>query len=79
MTENTNISTSGHRQDNKIMAAGEFSQRQIDWSLKLGQARQKIIKDDLGSEFKVDDRLLVLFAPEFDDSDGAKPRVELLL
>ena len=78
MTENTNISTSGHRQDNKIMAAGEFSQRQIDWSLKLGQARQEIIKDDLGSEFKVD-RLLVLFAPEFDDSDGAKPRVELLL
>ena len=61
------------------MTAGEFSQRQIDWSLKLGQARQEIIKDDLGSEFKVDDRLLVLFAPEFDDSDGAKPRVELLL
>ena len=79
MTENTNISTSDHRQGNKIMVAGKFSQRQIDWSLKLGQARQDITKDDLGSEFKVDDKLLVLFAPEFDDSDGAKPRIELLL
>ena len=79
MTENTNISTSGHRQGNKIMTAGEFSQRQIDWSLKLGQARHEIIKEDQGSEFKVDDRLLVLFAPDFDDSNGAKPRLELLL
>jgi len=61
------------------MAAVEFSQRQIDWSLKLGRARQEIIKDDLSLECKVDDRLLVLFAPDFDDSNGAKPRVELLL
>lgn len=79
MTENTNISTSGHQQGNIIMVAGKFSQRQIDWSLKLGQARQEIIKEDQGSEFKVDDRLLVLFAPDFDDSNGAKPRLELLL
>jgi len=79
MTENTNISTSGHRQGNKIMAAGEFSQRQIDRSLKFRQAWQKIIKDYLVSEFKVGNRLLVLCAPEFDDSNGAKPPVELLL
>jgi len=79
MTENTNISTSGHRQGNKIMAAGEFSQRQIDRSLKFKQARQKIIQDEMISEFKVADRLLVLCAPEFDDSNGAKPPVELLL
>ena len=61
------------------MAAGEFSQRQNDRSLKLGQAWQKIIKDYLVSEFKGGDRLLVLCTPEFDDSNGAKPRVELLL
>ena len=61
------------------MTAGEYSQRQIDRSLIFGQARQKIIKDNLISEFKAGDRMLVLFAPEFDDSYGAKPRVERLL
>lgn len=61
------------------MTAGEYSQRQIDRSLIFGQARQKIIKDNLISEFKAGDRMLVLFAPEFDDSNGAKPRVERLL
>jgi len=61
------------------MAAGEFSQRQIDRSLKFRQAWQKIIKDYLVSEFKVGNRLLVLCAPEFDDCNGANPRVELLL
>ena len=79
MTEYTNISTSGHRQGNKVMTAGEYSQRQIDRSLIFGQARQKIIKDDLISEFKVGDRMLVLCASGFDDSNGAKPCVELLL
>lgn len=61
------------------MAAGEFSLRQINGSLKLGQARLIIIKDYLISEFKVADSLLVLCAPEFYHSYGATQRVELLL
>ena len=61
------------------MAAGEFSQRQINRLLKLGQARQKIIKDYLISECKIGEKLLVHCAPEFDDSDGAIPHIELLL
>ncbi len=79
MTENTSISTSCHRQGNKIMAAGAYSQRQIDKSLKPGQTHQKIIKDNLLSEFKVGDRLHTLCAPDSDDSNDAKPRVELQL
>ena len=67
------------KEDAKEKAPGELSQRQIDKAVKLGHVRQKIIKDYLISEFKVDDGRLILCAPEYDNSKDAKPRVELLI
>jgi outer membrane protein OmpA-like peptidoglycan-associated protein len=67
------------KEDAQEKAPGELSQRQIDKSVKLGQVRQKVIKDYLISEFKVSDGRLILCAPEYDDSKDAKPRVELLI
>lgn len=56
-----------------------LSQRQIDKLRKLGSMRQKAIKDYLVSKFKINDGRLILCAPQYDDSNNAKPRVELLI
>ncbi len=61
----------------KEKEATELSQRQKNKSFKLGQARQKAIKDFLISDFKINDGRLILCSPEYDDGKDASPRVEL--
>ncbi len=57
----------------------ELSKVQVDEMIALGTARQKVIKDYLITTYKVDAGRLVICAPEHDEKDGAKPRVELLI
>ncbi len=63
----------------KDKSTAALSERQIKKSLKLGQERQKIIKDFLISKYKISDGRLILCAPEYDDSKEARSRVELLI
>lgn len=56
-----------------------LSKSQIEKSHKLGETRGKNIRDYLISKFNVDKGRLVLCAPEYDESEDARPRVELLI
>lgn len=61
----------------KNKETGKLSQRQKDKSIKLGQDREKAIKDFLISYFNINNGRLILCSPQYDDGKEASPRVEL--